>query len=185
MRHQKLWCKSGLSGWNQFIRRRVHVQCFCHHTPFPPKVKRRYCNIWPNVKPFQTCLTSFYGILCSRSLRPHWDPSPPQGPADENQTCSKKIEISNFFAADRMNSTKKPKLRLSNAARKRNATNFLIFSKLLQYLDLCFVYIKADIFHGVGQFVSRDKTVSVLKHQISATIANPNLSKMISHHVKI
>ena len=62
-----------------------------------------------------------------------------------------------------MNSTKKPKLRLSNAARKRNATNFLIFSKLRQYLNLCFVHIEADIFHGVGQFISRDKTVSVLK----------------------
>ena len=129
-------------------------------------------------------MTSFYGILCSRSLRPHRDPSPPQGPADKNQTCSTNIEVSKCFAAVRMNSTKKPKLKLSNAARKRNSTNFLIFSKLRQYLNLCFVYIEADIFHGVGQFVSRDKTVSVLKHQISATIANPNLSKMISHHVK-
>ena len=61
-----------------------------------------------------------------------------------------------------MNSTKNPKLKLSNAARKRNATNFLIFSKLRQYLNLCFVYIEADIFHGVGQFISRDKTVPVL-----------------------
>ena len=61
-----------------------------------------------------------------------------------------------------MNSTKKPKLKLSNAARKRNSTTFQIFSKLRQYLNLCFVYIEADIFHGVGQFISRDKTVSVL-----------------------